>query len=293
TVNGTDYDGRVKLVSAGDPSNCYIVYYNIPSSVTYNNKTFAVTCIGEQTFNNHDTSITHTNITVVGCHNIDTIGNYAFYNQPLSIFPFTKTLKSIGHYAFSGTNLKETVAIPYGVKYIGSYAFSNGKYNRIVVPQGVSSFCDMWCNTSTLTEIVYNNSYHYTYSGWNMTGVPSACYIRVPVGVVNHYRQNSALSSRANYITAGATTLLKTMTTQVIISSRYLTPRQLPTTAQPMPAKLSMSTIPTSKVRRWAMISQTMRWTVQRHIAHPNISSPKLATLALPELNSPTVIPFR
>ena len=204
TVNGTDYDGRVKLVSAGDPSNCYIVYYNIPSSVTYNNKTFAVTCIGEQTFNNHDTSITHTNITVVGCHNIDTIGNYAFYNQPLSIFPFTKTLKSIGHYAFSGTNLKETVAIPYGVKYIGSYAFSNGKYNRIVVPQGVSSFCDMWCNTSTLTEIVYNNSYHYTYSGWNMTGVPSACYIRVPVGVVNHYRQNSALSSRANYITAGA-----------------------------------------------------------------------------------------
>ena len=106
--------------------------------------------------------------------------------------------------AFNGSGLTGTVALPYGVKYVGSYAFANGKYSRIVVPQGVSSLCDMWCKTSTLTEIVYNNSNHYNYTWWDMTGVPSTCYIRVPTGVVNHYKQNSKLSSRADHITAGA-----------------------------------------------------------------------------------------
>ncbi len=200
TVNGTTYDGRVKLVCAAWTAGGEHSPYNIPASVTNKNKTYAVTRIGEDAFNN----IT-SNFTVTGCANVDTIGAYAFQNQPITSYPFGhNSSRYIMAHAFDGAGLTGTVALPYGVKYVGSYAFANGKYSRIVVPKGVSSFCDMWCNTSTLTEIVYNNSNHYNYSGWEMTGVPSTCYIRVPTGVVNHYKQNSKLSSRADHITAGA-----------------------------------------------------------------------------------------
>lgn len=207
TVNGTTYDGRVKLVSAGAPSNTSIVVYTIPASVTYNDKTYAVTMIGEQAFNNHDTSITHTNLTVNGCQNIDTIGDYAFYNQPLAIFDFTSRLRHIGNYAFNGVNMTGTVALPYGVRSIGMHAFANGKYSRFVMPNSVSTFYGTFCkNTTTLTELIINksSSTYYNYTGWDLGTVPDDCYIRVPVGVVNQYKQNSKFSSRANYITAGA-----------------------------------------------------------------------------------------
>ncbi|MBR1882319.1 MAG: leucine-rich repeat protein [Muribaculaceae bacterium] len=199
TVNGSSYGGRVKVVSYGAPnSGNTLTTINIPASITYNGKTYAVTMIGEDAFNNHTD-----NFTVTGCANVDTIGSYAFQNQSITSYPFTHTLKVIGHRAFEGSGFTGTVQIPFGVKHIGICAFANGKYSRIVVPQGVGHFGDMWINTSTLTEIVYNMQDPF-YTGWDLTGVPSTCYLRVPTGMIKEYKANSKLSSRANYITAGA-----------------------------------------------------------------------------------------
>ena len=199
TINGTTYDGRVKLVCAGYTAEDGHTSYNIPPSVTDRGKSYAVTRIGEDAFNN----ITN-NFVITGCANVDTIGAYAFYNQPVTNYSFTHNLKNIGDYAFAGAGLTGTVAIPYGVKSIGMTAFAYGNYSRFIMPASVNSlYGSIWYNTTTLQELVINLKL-YNYTGWNLGTVPSNCYIRVPVGVVDHYKQNSALSARADYITAGA-----------------------------------------------------------------------------------------
>ena len=202
TINGTTYDGRVKLVCAASTAESNHSSYNIPASVTNNGKTYAVTMIGEDAFNN----IT-TDFTVTGCANVDTIGDFAFQNQPVTRYAFTHYLKYIGNNAFDGAGLTGTVALPYGVESIARYAFANGKYKRLVIPSSVGTIYGSFCNnTTTLKELVLNlsqyNCYHYAI--WNLGTVPDNCYIRVPVGLVEHYRQNEALSSRAHRITAGA-----------------------------------------------------------------------------------------
>ena len=202
-VNGTYYDGRVKLVCGEGTGENNSTTFDIPASISINGKSYAVTMIGEDAFNNHTSSFT-----VTGCVNVDTIGAYAFQSQPITSYPFThKSSRYIMAYAFDGAGLTGTVALPYGVQMLGTYSFGHGKYSRLVVPGSISNFYGSFCtNTSTLTELVINlpYSWSYTFTGWDLTGLPSNCYIRVPVGVVNHYKQNSKFSSRASYITAGA-----------------------------------------------------------------------------------------
>ena len=200
--DGTTYDGRVKLVCAANTAGNGCLTYDIPASVTCNGKTYAVTMIGEDAFNN----ITN-NITVTGCLNVDTIGDYAFQNQPLTQYPFTHNLKRIADYALDGTELTGTVCLPYGIQSLGRDALANGKYSRLVLPSSIYNLYGSVCrNTNTLQELVLNLSTYnmYTFGIWNLGTVPSNCYIRVPVGLVRHYQQNEALSDRKNYITAGA-----------------------------------------------------------------------------------------
>ena len=198
--DGTTYDGRVKTVAYGAARGSATTV-DVPAYISLNGKKYAVTMIGEKSFTYKSTG---TNYTITGCVNVDTVGAYAFQNQPITAYAFTHKLERIDNRAFEGSGLTGTVQIPYGVREVGMYAFSNGKYERIVVPSGISSYCDFWCNTSTLKEIVYNTSWHYSYTGWDFTGVPSTCYIRVPTGYVQHYKNNSKFSGRTSYVTAGA-----------------------------------------------------------------------------------------
>ncbi len=202
-ADGNSYAGRARLVCNGvagysdGPASI-----TIPASVTIGSKTYVVNKIGEDAFNNRTT-----NFTVDGCVNIDTIGAYAFQNQLVTSYAFTHKLKSIEHYAFDGASLSGTVALPYGVSSLGRYAFGHGKYSRLVVPSSVSSWYGSFCQgTTTLTELVLNKNTtaFITFTGFDFTGVPATCKILVPTGVVNHYKQNSAFSSRASYISAGA-----------------------------------------------------------------------------------------
>ena len=205
-LDGTTYAGRCKTAAHGDIMvGGTATTVNVPNYVNISGKKYAVTMIGEQSFNYKSTS---TNYTVTGCANVDTIGYGAFQNQPITSYPFAhKSSRYFMAYAFDGAGLTGTVALPYGVQMLGTYSFGHGKYSRLVVPASISNFYGSFCtNTSTLTELVINlpYSWSYTYTGWDLTGLPSNCYIRVPVGVVNHYKQNSKFSSRASYITAGA-----------------------------------------------------------------------------------------
>lgn len=202
TVNGTSYGGRVKLACYGHAGNDNNTEITVPASVTYNGKTYAVTMIGEDAFNNHTS-----NFTVAGCANIDTIGESAFREQPVTSYAFTHNLTTIGNYAFFNSGLTGTVALPYGIKRLGMSIFSGCKFTRIVLPSSLYTlYGNILTNCTALTEIVLNLSEKsfWSYSGWNLTGVPNTCKILVPTGVVKQYQQNSQLSSRSSYITAGA-----------------------------------------------------------------------------------------
>ncbi len=207
TVTGADgitYSGRARLVCNGITSNDDAPStITIPPSVTISGKEYVINKIGDDAFNNR----TITNFSVKGCVNVDTIGEHAFDGQAITSYHFTHNLKNIMAYAFYESGLTGTVALPYGLEKLGQVAFGHGKYSRIIVPSSINSINGYFCyGTSTLTELVLNlkSSVYYNYSGWNLTDVPSTCRILVPTGVVDQYKQNSKLSSRASYISAGA-----------------------------------------------------------------------------------------
>ncbi|MBO4721926.1 MAG: leucine-rich repeat protein [Muribaculaceae bacterium] len=202
-ADGNTYDGSVRVVCNGVTSydNSSNNAITIPASVIIGNKNYVVNRIGEYAFNRPNS------FTVSGCVNIDTIGANAFRDQAITSYAFTHNLYCIEDYAFYGSGLTGTVALPYGVARLGSYSFGNGKYSRIIVPNSIGSMYGNFCaGTTTLSELVLNKSgsVWYNYTGWDLTGVPSTCKILVPTGVVNQYKQNSKLSSRASYISAGA-----------------------------------------------------------------------------------------
>ncbi len=202
-TDGITYDGRARVVCNGTTSrNDGESHVYIPASINMNGKIYVINKIGDEAFNNRTSDFT-----VGGCVNIDTIGVRAFENQAVTSYPFTHNLRRILAYAFYGSGLIGTVALPYGVVMLGVYSFGNGKYTRIIVPSSIGSLYGSFCSgTTTLTELVLNknSSPFYNYASWDLTGVPNSCRILVPTGVVNQYKQNSALSSRADYIRAGA-----------------------------------------------------------------------------------------
>ena len=205
-IDGTTYAGRVKTVAHGSAViGGSATSVEVPNYVTINGKKYAVTMIGEKSFTYKSTS---PNYTVTGCVNVDTVGAYAFQNQPITSYPFGhNSSRYIMGYAFDGAGFTGTLALPYGIKFRGGHSFGNGKYSRLVVPNSLATLYGSFCyNTSTLTELVINKngSNYYNYTGWDLGTVPSTCYIRVPTGVVKQYQQNSVLSSRADHITAGA-----------------------------------------------------------------------------------------
>ena len=73
---------------------------------------------------------------------LKTIGGSAFCGCPLTTVEFADggKLAEIGEYAFSGTSF-ESIALPKGVKKIGSWAFSNCKSLKAVfLPEGIEIF---------------------------------------------------------------------------------------------------------------------------------------------------------
>lgn len=199
--NGSTYAGRAKVVCDGITYNrTSATTVNVPAYVTISGKNYAVTKIGEDAFNNNTG-----NITVTGCANVDTVGDYAFQNQPITSYAFTHNLNAIMNYAFDGSGLTGTVQLPYGVHYVRSYAFGHGKYERIVFPASIDGHNGTEVTgTTTLKEFIWNQNWGRTYTGWDFTGVPSNCYFRFPTGMIQQWKNNSKLSSRASYITAGA-----------------------------------------------------------------------------------------
>ena len=119
-INGIYYDfsGSVATVTY-DSDNRYSGNVVIPTSVTYNSKTYSVTSIGDHAFSNCN------NLTsIIIPNSVTNIGNSAFYYcSSLTSITISNHVTSIKQHAFSGCTSLTSIIIPKSVKSIDSGAF--------------------------------------------------------------------------------------------------------------------------------------------------------------------------
>ena len=185
---------------------------NIPSSVTYNGKTYSVTSIGALAFRECSglTSVTIPN-------SVTTIGTGAFGScSGLTSVSIPNSVTSIGDYAFSGCSGLTTVTIPNSVTSIGGDAFRYcSGLTSVTIPNSVTSIgMYAFSGCSGLTSVTIGNS--VTEIGWDafsgcsglteirskivnvgnvsmgtrvFDNVPkSSCTLKVPIGTATAYR---------------------------------------------------------------------------------------------------------
>lgn len=109
---------------------------NIPSTVTYNGKTFNVVSIGEYAFRDC-TSLTSVTIP----NSITAIKSYAFYNcSAISNLNIPASVKEIGTGAFEGCSTMTQMVLPQGLSAIEDETFYGCLALRgIVIPSSVTS----------------------------------------------------------------------------------------------------------------------------------------------------------
>ena len=133
-------------------SNEYSGAVTIPSTVTYNSKTYSVTSIGGNAFRN---CLSLTSITIP--EGVTSIGDEAFCNcSSLTAITIPEGVTSIGEYAFRECSRLTSINIPEGVTSIGYSAFSGcSSLESITIPEGVTSIGDYaFDNCTALKKVI-------------------------------------------------------------------------------------------------------------------------------------------
>lgn len=146
-VTGKRKDNVIWMVYTGS--------VNIPEEVTYMNKTYKVTSIGEQAFHNSQLN----SVTIP--QSVTNIGEHAFWwCDGLTSIIIPNKVVSIGNGAFSGCSGLTSFIIPSYVTTIGSAAFMGcNRLTSITIPNGVSSInSQTFQDCSSLASVVIPNS---------------------------------------------------------------------------------------------------------------------------------------
>ena len=150
SITDLTVDVTFKGSSYGEYFGEYSGEVDIPSTVTYSNKTYRVTGIGERAFS--DCSLTAITIP----EGVTSIGSHAFSGcYSLTSITVPEGVKTIGSHAFTSCTRLTTITIPEGVTSIGSYAFYYCRsLTSITLPEGVKTIgSDAFSGCSSLTDI--------------------------------------------------------------------------------------------------------------------------------------------
>ena len=165
----------------------------IPSSVTYQNKTYAVTKISNYAFClcSNFTSVTIPN-------SVTSIGAYAFRScTGLTRITIGNAVTSIGYACFNGCKSLTSIAIPSSVTELGKYAFAACTgLTSIAIPNSVTSISDYAFSactslTSIMTKIASPKTviYYYTDDASNhFISIPATSTLYVPEGTIESYQ---------------------------------------------------------------------------------------------------------
>ncbi|MBQ1653352.1 MAG: leucine-rich repeat protein, partial [Bacteroidales bacterium] len=188
-ITSSAYPYTVKVISQNQYSPYYSSYPTgnliIPSSVTYNGRTFSVTSIGADAFNSCSglTSVTIPNsVTSIGnsafayciglttvnfnATNCTTMGSYSSYPvfygcTSLTTLNIGENVRNIPADAFFRCRSLTSVTIPNSVTSIGQYAFSqcSGLTGELIIPNSVTSIGQSaFSSCSGLTSVTIPNS---------------------------------------------------------------------------------------------------------------------------------------
>jgi len=219
TINGVTYTGGTCRAVRGYLHNNVSGDAFIPVGITFAGKTFAVTEIEAYAFD------TKNSFNVTGCKNVKSVGTSAFEGQPitsivlpaveeiglsafegctsLSSVTWGDQLKTIYARAFRNTAITGDIILPYGFKELYGNAFYGVKSKKILIPSSTTTLNQFtFAGMSSLTELILNQGY-FDVQPFDFTGVPTSCYVRVPVAWQEYAKVHSDWKRFTN-IYAGA-----------------------------------------------------------------------------------------
>ena len=195
-------DNSKQIAEVTSSSDKYSGAIVIPSSVTYNSKTFSVTSIGWYTFQNCSglTSVTIPN-------SVTYIGDYAFQNcTGLTSVTIPNSVTSIGYYAFADCTGLTSVTIPNSVTSIGESAFAYcSGLTSVTIPNsvtrirygafgGCTGLTSVTCFATTPPQLDY----------WVFEEVDKSIPLYVPAGSISAYQSADVWKDFTNILPIGA-----------------------------------------------------------------------------------------
>ena len=207
--NFNDGNLTAEVTYQGDKYNSYLDEYSgevvIPSSVTYNDKTYSVTSIGNSAFSqcNALTSVTIPN-------SVTSIGDGAFGNcTGLTSVTIPNSVTSIGNWAFMNCTGLTSVTIPNSVTSIGDGAFGNCTgLTSVTIPNSVTGIANEAFGYCTgLTSVTnYANTPQSIDSNMFDNVNTSTCVLNVPKESVSLYKAADVWKEFTNIVEADVPT---------------------------------------------------------------------------------------